>query len=354
MSKYTVCFWQLIVTPHMVELHKQLLNKGIKSFYYCFSDVSGERASSGWSNYNKSIENVIVLKSQAEIKTILLSHQADTIHICQGLRGNGIISYVQNKLEFFNIKYWVVLEDINFNGFFGKLRFILYFFLFKYKNKRVKRFLTIGKKTRFLLNLCVNSEKISEFSYYIKPNISFDESKKSYNIKRFIFIGRLDKNKGVHLIIRSLETLGYRYDYTFTFVGDGPLRDDVKFLCNKQSNVEYLGVVPHDNIFEVLNNKSTLVIMSKHDGWGSVVVEALMSGLNVISTSGVGASYSLSQHLDIEIIKRSSNSLTKSMLMLINTKFIMSNYKFYVENLSSLHGAGYLDKLIHIDLFGDK
>ena len=105
--------------------------------------------------------------------------------------------------------------------------------------------------------------------------------------KPFLFIGRLVGDKHVDVLLRALARVP---GAQLTIVGDGPERVGLEQLAHTlgiRDRVEFLGVrydIPH-----LLQNAQALVLPSRREGFGLVVVEALASGVPVIASSTVGA-----------------------------------------------------------------
>ncbi len=103
--------------------------------------------------------------------------------------------------------------------------------------------------------------------------------------KSFLFIGRLVGDKNVDVLLRALARVpGARLH----IVGDGPERSALEQLARAldiMDRVEFLGV--RYDIPAILQNAQALVLPSRREGFGLVVVEALASGVPVIASSTV-------------------------------------------------------------------
>lgn len=119
---------------------------------------------------------------------------------------------------------------------------------------------------------------------YIKRKI---ENRKDVESKKFLYTGRLSKNKNVKLLVTAFE----RYvknghsDAVLNIAGSGEELDLLKRMkleLGINNNVNVLGQVPHDEIYDLLKEADVFVTASEGEGCSISVLEAYASGLPVI------------------------------------------------------------------------
>jgi glycosyltransferase involved in cell wall biosynthesis len=105
-----------------------------------------------------------------------------------------------------------------------------------------------------------------------------------------VFVGRLVREKGVHLLLDALAVLrreGLPLD--LTVIGDGPERGALKAQARAMGlAVTFAGFVPPESVGDHLRDKQVFVFPALHDEPGSVVAEALLHGVPVVATRGGG------------------------------------------------------------------
>jgi len=111
----------------------------------------------------------------------------------------------------------------------------------------------------------------------------FSKNSKEYK-KRFIFIGRISKEKNLRLIIEIFNKLP---EYLLTIVGDGPQKLELKQISKE--NIIYHKSIENENIKEILEKNNILILASVSETWGLVIEEALYFGLPVIVSKNCGA-----------------------------------------------------------------
>jgi glycosyltransferase involved in cell wall biosynthesis len=96
------------------------------------------------------------------------------------------------------------------------------------------------------------------------------------NNRDIFFVGRLDGDKGAHLLARAAQRVGAR----LRLIGDGPLAAEIAQIC---PNAEFLGWRSRDEISELVSTARIVVSPTvNREPLGLVALEALMSGIPVI------------------------------------------------------------------------
>lgn len=137
-------------------------------------------------------------------------------------------------------------------------------------------------------------------------------------------IGRLTKQKGYDVLIRSLPYLNFNFN--LSIAGDGDEKNNLLNLAKElkvDDKINFLGFV--DNIDSFLENIDIVVIPSLWEGFGLVAVEALAAGKLVVASRIDGL---------IDIIKDNNGVLLnpgdyKDLADKLN--YIVSNKEQYIE-----------------------
>ncbi len=122
--------------------------------------------------------------------------------------------------------------------------------------------------------------------FYNPLDISIPKNRKdSLASKKFkiVFIGRLDKNKNVMLLLRAITDLNINFD--LEIIGTGTEERKLKEYVLQHElteKVQFSGFV--SNPKKNLEQKHLLVLCSEHEGYPNVLIEALSFGLEVAAT----------------------------------------------------------------------
>lgn len=105
-----------------------------------------------------------------------------------------------------------------------------------------------------------------------------------------LFAGRLVKQKRVDILIEAVKILNRQNaDVHLTIAGDGPLAADLKKRTRPtENNIDFIGLVPRENMSALYRNHHVLVAPSEAEGMSISVLEALFHGLYTITTAVSG------------------------------------------------------------------
>ncbi len=140
----------------------------------------------------------------------------------------------------------------------------------------------------FLIKAGVPKEKIIYIpAIYIDTDIFKPTGvQKEYDL---IFVGRLEKNKGISLLLEALSKLKVKSEkLKVLIVGTGPLLASLKLKVKSEkleNNIIFWGYAKDSQeVAELLNKSKVLVMPSYNEGGPRVVVEALACGVPILAT----------------------------------------------------------------------
>lgn len=141
--------------------------------------------------------------------------------------------------------------------------------------------------------LAFNIKKSANVESEVLPNL-VDESrfnKKTNEEKtpfRLLFVGRLEKEKGVYTLIRGINEV--KKPTILTIVGDGPERENLeKFAASKNyKNIIWEGWKSQDELANIYRKNHALILPSEHENNPLVIIEAFASGIPVIGSNIAG------------------------------------------------------------------
>ena len=107
----------------------------------------------------------------------------------------------------------------------------------------------------------------------------------------FLYVGRLDEEKGVDILLRAWGATGEAHGGTLLVVGSGSQERRLRTLASSLElrRVRFTGFVPQARLPDWYGRADVFVFPSLSDPWGMVINEAMASALPVITTSVPGA-----------------------------------------------------------------
>lgn len=122
-----------------------------------------------------------------------------------------------------------------------------------------------------------------------------------YNLKNVCFVGRLEEQKGVEYLIKSMDIIRSKEnDVRLFIVGDGQLRDNLKRLSEKlelDNHIEFVGSV--NDVLPYYNNARIFVLPSISEGMPLSLLEAMSCELPVVVTMVGGNTEIVNPHLGV-------------------------------------------------------
>lgn len=293
----TVYFWQRIISPHMALLADALAQRGFTVIYVANGEMSVDRQQQGWQPPILRFAQLKIACDAAAVEKLVAEAPFDSFHLCQGVRGNGLVRITQQQLRRLGLQYWVMTETLDFQGWRGVIKRLVYITLLWYHRKYLNGILAIGARTPELITaLGFPSIRVFPFTYFLQqPDWTYatyeSHSDSTHNRFRFIYVGQLIERKRVDYLISALAGLD-RDDVELIVIGNGPLENVLHAQTEKllPGRARWLGQLPMSAIQPLIAQADCLVLPSRHDGWGAVVSEALMVGTPVVCSDACGSS----------------------------------------------------------------
>jgi glycosyltransferase involved in cell wall biosynthesis len=291
-----IWIWQRIRSPHMTWLAAALVKCGFSVTFISNQVLSQDRAEQGWEVPQLEGVDVLLAEDVGKVRSLVAMAPNYSIHICEGLRANGLIGAAQLGLKARGLKFWVIMEGPEENRFSKLIKRVAYSLLFLCWRNDLAGILAIGQGTGAWINARrALTCPIVPFAYFLgesslKERQGCGSDLSSKTRYRIIFVGQLVKRKRVDLLIRALALID-RVDFELCVVGDGPELKRLQELGDEllASDVLWLGSQPMSDIPNLIRRADCLVLPSRHDGWGAVISEALMVGTPVICSDACGA-----------------------------------------------------------------
>ncbi|WP_424409970.1 glycosyltransferase [Pasteurella sp. PK-2025] len=353
--KKQVWFWQLILSPHMVNVAFELAKFDVEVHYVVAEIMCDERAKLGWNQHipeNMNI-HIHILDKKSFLDLLPLSNE-NAIHILQGIRGNGYVTELMQHFHAKNQPFWIIMETVELVGLNKLIKPYLYKYLFNKYKKNISGILAIGHRTKkWIAQLgSIENHKIYPFAYFLLES-QLPTNMQSQSLKdkfTLIYAGTLKERKCPTLIVDALSRfpLEEQEKIQLWFVGDGPLKNDLaQALAKTKITPTFFGNIPIEQVREYMSNADCLVLPSQHDGWGAVTTEALIEGTPVICSDACGSAETILCSKQGGVFKA---MLTQELYTLLKKQFSLGkvrpeqrhSLKEWAKSLTAQAGAKYL------------
>lgn len=290
--KKSIWFWQRIVTPHMAGLAVALAGKGYNVTYVAEQMMSEDRIRQGWIPPFLGGVRLELARSTAEVETLVALAPSDSVHICQGIRSNGLVGQAQAALAARGLAQLVVMETVDDSGWRGILKRLEYRRLFWRWRSKLQGVLATGHSTpAWVVARGMSADRVFPFAYFLSSSLSSTKVVPDRPDRfRVVFVGQFIDRKRLDLLIAALARL-QDSNVELVVIGSGPLEDKLRTKAEAAlpCRVSWIGCLPVGDVPGEMAKADCLVLPSRYDGWGAVVSEALMVGTPAICCDRCGA-----------------------------------------------------------------
>ena len=257
---------------------------------------------------------------RANMKALKLCKKTDLIHV-HILTRLGVIAWIQKKLHktpYIITEHWSrYLPGNDFGGFLRKL----------FTKIVVRNAETVTTVTE---NLAIAMKKhgLKNDNYVVLPNVvnldMFHISKRNNNPCKIIHISCFeDKSKNISGLLESLKIIDDKgIDFQCTLIGEGMDLDLMKEKAKELqliNKVSFTGLLQGQTLADELSSGDFLVLSSNYENMPVVILEALASGLPVVSTNVGGIKEMIDDTKGILVEPRNKEALAEAMIKMIET-----------------------------------
>lgn len=149
-----------------------------------------------------------------------------------------------------------------------------------------------GKITDYVRKLNVPEDRILEVPSAIEKEWMTTNIKPVEEKRRFVFVGRFERRKGINELHTAITRLYKRHAFEFHFVGPIP----------PSMQLSYPGIIYHgaindkQHMKEILNQAHVLVCASYAEGMPNVILEGMANGCAIIATDAGAVSLLVNEH----------------------------------------------------------
>lgn len=261
---------------------------------------------------------------RANMKALKLCKKPDMIHV-HILTRLGVIAWIQKKLHktpYIITEHWSrYLPGNDFGGFLRKL----------FTKIVVRNAETVTTVTE---NLAIAMKKhgLKNDNYVVLPNVvnldMFHINKKNTDatshIPTIIHISCFeDKSKNISGLLESLKIIDDKgIDFKCKLIGEGMDLDLMKEKAKELqliNKVSFTGLLQGQALADELSSGDFLVLSSNYENMPVVILEALASGLPVVSTNVGGIKEMIDDTKGILVEPRNKEALAEAMIKMIET-----------------------------------
>jgi len=147
----------------------------------------------------------------------------------------------------------------------------------------------------------VEEEKVIVSGSGYNPDMFFPNKNKEKNKNvKIAYVGKICNAKGVAQLLNAIDKCEKYQNLELNLIGSGSAIESdeiIKSIDNKKTKINYLGIVPQEELETLLRTCDIFILPSYFEGLPLVVIEALASGAKVICTDLPGLDDFLGERL---------------------------------------------------------
>jgi glycosyltransferase involved in cell wall biosynthesis len=200
------------------------------------------------------------------------------------------IEFCKKYNKHYFIWFHVVLDKDVYEKRYGKKDFEKRAGILKeiLNNDLCQKVICVSQAVKNYLDDLVEKEKL----IILYPGVKIFEREKAEIFGDLLYVGRFSEEKNVQILIRALEKLKNDFPkIKLNLVGSGPEEEKLKKMVKRfgfEKNVQFLGHLKREEIFSLYQTHKILVLPSKIESLGLVIVEALSQNLVPIARKTYG------------------------------------------------------------------
>ena len=143
--------------------------------------------------------------------------------------------------------------------------------------------LNLPNKNNFIVNSGINEDLIIDEEMI---------NKKSQSNQNMIFVAsNMIPRKNIDVLIKAFEKVAMKENVYLKIAGNGPDKDKLLSIINDskvKNKIKYLGYLSRKEVLSQMENSNIFVLVSSHETFGLVYLEAMAKGCITVGSKGEG------------------------------------------------------------------
>ncbi|MEL7669198.1 glycosyltransferase [Methanobacterium sp.] len=192
-------------------------------------------------------------------------------------------------------------------------------------------------ETKENIEIIPNPIELSDFNVSTEKG-SFRKKYGLNNQKILLFLNRINKVKGIDLLLQSYAELGMNETMLVIVGPDDGYLEEINKLIKKldiADKILYVGPLYGKEKLEAYTDANVYILPSLFESFGNTVVEALMCGTPVITTENCGNAY-LAKKFG-RVVKNDKNEINRAIKDILSCEnYNIEEIRTYIENIFNI------------------
>jgi glycosyltransferase involved in cell wall biosynthesis len=362
--KWEIYFWEPNVSPHKLDLYHSLSRcPSVEATHYIAQrGLPDARSEEGWAVDYSTMSNLTIGPTKEQVWKVIRSSHPLSIHLFSGIHWVPCLAEGIAAAVAFGRRFGIMSEPRASEGLKGMARVVHSLASEAHVRRNAGFILAIGRHgPSWFQTVQYDPKKIFPFAYFVPAFSTVDEFEERTET-RITFLGRINRNKGIHLFMNALPHV--RHPVVIKIAGSGPDMALIQKVNDQLAyRLEYLGPIPMSAVPDLLQRTDILVLPSitTDDGWGVVVSEALLAGAAVVASDRAGASICLDDPVRGKVVTElSGKAVAAAINLVIESKVLSRSFReeraeWARARLTGEAGASYLVSILsHVYAGGER
>tara|TARA_Y100001968_G_C19452350_1_gene769568 strand:- start:2519 stop:3598 length:1080 start_codon:yes stop_codon:yes gene_type:complete len=262
------------------------------------------------------------------VKT-LADYRPDVIQINPSFRINSLL----RDIVYANISYIMGFKVLIFihgwdNLLYKKVsrNFFMRYIVRSTFNKSYKSLVLSNAYKDSLINLGINKEKVLNTTVIVESSQFNTGPKKLPALPIVLYCGSLIREKGLYELLDAIEVANSKgLNFAQLIMGDGPELSSLKKIVKerKLGNVFFLGFKKGKKRIPFFQKSHVLILPSYSEGFPIVCLEAMASGMNIVSTKVGGLKDTMNDGVNgffMETVPPNKQEIVDKLVMVLKNK----------------------------------
>lgn len=230
-------------------------------------------------SYKRGIRGIFKILN---MKKAIMANQPDVIHIHSTFAGLVRFSFMFSRSK---NKILYCAHGWSFDKETSKINLFLYKLVEKFLANFCYKIINISNHDNRSANFINSSKMITIRNSIPDLNIKAVHILAKNKNRRILFVGRLDFQKGVDILLNVVNKYFQRKNIQLIVVGESLLENEKNIEQKNTESIKFVGKKSQSEVFNLLSETDALIMPSRWEGFGLTALEAMREAKMVISSN---------------------------------------------------------------------
>jgi glycosyltransferase involved in cell wall biosynthesis len=183
------------------------------------------------------------------------------------------------------------------------------------------------------------------------PDTYLAKSQRSFGgkISRFIYVGNLMRRKYPLQVLKGLHKAYGNSEFTLNYVGEGNEKNEIERYARQhhlENCIKFTGRIPREKVLAEMDQAECLIMISEHETFGLVYIEAMARGCLVVASGNEGMDGIIQHKMNGFLCKAGDDDELSDIIGFINS--LPADEKMKISKAAMTTASGFTDRKMAI------